>query len=727
MPALHSNHHAISSEMLAHGTFRDFDTTTLEELKASYTSCVKALALNQSYSIGDKTLTRIDQPLALDTLREINAELRRRADALSTGVATRTTRVFHPDFSGAENGGGVSESAAVTPAEDGEADEFLLARENHTGEQAISTITGLQSALDELVGSVGFSGAWSDITGKPSTFTPSAHTHPSSDITDLGSSLNLKANLASPTFTGTPSAPTAPPGTNTTQLATTAFVAASVTETVLDVRNYGAVINGTTDDYTAIQAALDACAAAGGGTVYLPPGTYRCSNVLAVGSYTTLVGAGDSSVIKMSGTPAKVIGGVSVNAAIAAVATVGVRIRDLKVDMRTNSVSVNGIQVGEYGASSRSSRTRIERCSVLGFDTHQYLIYGKICDDLGVSDCYSEGLAASIPSSDCAGIEFFGVDSGFIRNCKTKNTNVGIIVKSETGLSGSACTGIAISDNDIRNVISGIILSSTTGGDVIDISLTGNKVYNATTSSARSIKLECVSGVSIRNINIIGNDLRETGRVLLDVYLATGALSEGIAISGNSLYSSTNCDNYANFFQCNGVTFSNNRMAGGGGYYGATFNACTKVSFTKNAIVGSRRRAIHVQSACVDLAIEDNEFIGYDSTNAGDNGVVVDSGTPSTRVRVNRNFFAPTTANLNAAASLLGAQSGSQCLDNSLGFTSSRTQFANDSSTLSRRQVTAAPAGASAFGDRGDWFVASGFEYRCVADNTWQRVAIATF
>lgn len=37
----------------------------------------------------------------------------------------------------------------------------------------------------------------------------------------------LKANLASPTFTGVPAAPTASPGTNTTQLATAAFVAAA--------------------------------------------------------------------------------------------------------------------------------------------------------------------------------------------------------------------------------------------------------------------------------------------------------------------------------------------------------------------------------------------------------------------------------------------------------------------------------------------------------------------
>lgn len=40
--------------------------------------------------------------------------------------------------------------------------------------------------------------------------------------------LNLKANIASPTFTGVPAAPTPAAGTNTTQVATTAFVTAAV-------------------------------------------------------------------------------------------------------------------------------------------------------------------------------------------------------------------------------------------------------------------------------------------------------------------------------------------------------------------------------------------------------------------------------------------------------------------------------------------------------------------
>ena len=44
---------------------------------------------------------------------------------------------------------------------------------------------------------------------------------------DLTDTFGAKGNLASPTFTGTPAAPTATAGTNTTQLATTAFVLAN--------------------------------------------------------------------------------------------------------------------------------------------------------------------------------------------------------------------------------------------------------------------------------------------------------------------------------------------------------------------------------------------------------------------------------------------------------------------------------------------------------------------
>ena len=49
------------------------------------------------------------------------------------------------------------------------------------------------------------------------------------EFNNLAVAVATKADIISPTFSGTPAAPTATAGTNTTQLATTAFVAASAT------------------------------------------------------------------------------------------------------------------------------------------------------------------------------------------------------------------------------------------------------------------------------------------------------------------------------------------------------------------------------------------------------------------------------------------------------------------------------------------------------------------
>ncbi len=63
-------------------------------------------------------------------------------------------------------------------------------------------------------------GAWGTITGTLS------------NQTDLQTALNLKANLASPALTGTPTTPTAAGGTNTTQIASTAFVRSEISALV---------------------------------------------------------------------------------------------------------------------------------------------------------------------------------------------------------------------------------------------------------------------------------------------------------------------------------------------------------------------------------------------------------------------------------------------------------------------------------------------------------------
>ncbi|MFB6846198.1 right-handed parallel beta-helix repeat-containing protein [Streptomyces sp. NPDC056373] len=79
------------------------------------------------------------------------------------------------------------------------------------------------------------------------------------------------------------------------------ITAASTSPGVFNVANYGAVGNGTTDDTAAIQAALDAAYAAGGGTVVFPGGkTYAISTFLAVRARTTIWAYG--ATIKAIGT-----------------------------------------------------------------------------------------------------------------------------------------------------------------------------------------------------------------------------------------------------------------------------------------------------------------------------------------------------------------------------------------------------------------------------------------
>ena len=61
------------------------------------------------------------------------------------------------------------------------------------------------------------------------------------------------------------------------------------------VRAFGAVGDGTTDDTTALQAAIDAASAAGGGTVFLSAGFYKITTALSVTSNVSFLGAGPSA------------------------------------------------------------------------------------------------------------------------------------------------------------------------------------------------------------------------------------------------------------------------------------------------------------------------------------------------------------------------------------------------------------------------------------------------
>lgn len=65
------------------------------------------------------------------------------------------------------------------------------------------------------------------------------------------------------------------------------------------VRDFGAVGNGIADDTAAFQGVINACAAAGGGVVYVPSGTYAITQITISGQASVqLMGAGMSSIVK---------------------------------------------------------------------------------------------------------------------------------------------------------------------------------------------------------------------------------------------------------------------------------------------------------------------------------------------------------------------------------------------------------------------------------------------
>jgi hypothetical protein len=94
----------------------------------------------------------------------------------------------------------------------------------------ITTALGLKApiASPTFTGTVG--GITKDMVGLANVDNTTDALKPVSTATQTA--LDLKANLASPTLTGTPLAPTATTGTNTTQIATTAFVKTAIDTSV---------------------------------------------------------------------------------------------------------------------------------------------------------------------------------------------------------------------------------------------------------------------------------------------------------------------------------------------------------------------------------------------------------------------------------------------------------------------------------------------------------------
>jgi hypothetical protein len=105
-----------------------------------------------------------------------------------------------------------------------------------SGDTLVASIAGAAVAADFFALQNNVDQATSSVLGLVKLYTNLSASNTDGSVTQaaLVTALALLAPLASPAFTGTPTAPTAPEGTNTTQIATTEFVHKELNRTYLN-------------------------------------------------------------------------------------------------------------------------------------------------------------------------------------------------------------------------------------------------------------------------------------------------------------------------------------------------------------------------------------------------------------------------------------------------------------------------------------------------------------
>lgn len=347
---------------------------------------------------------------------------------------------------------------------------------------------------------------------------------------------------------------------------------------VLNVKDFGARGDGTTDDTAAIQRALDAIPA-GGATVHFPTGTYLVS--ITAGNPTlgialmlnrqgvTLTGNGiDASVIKLaSGQPdyrAILADGTSNGTTNLS----GLTVRNLTWDQNSAGNVITDVS---EGSPLRTGWSRfVIRCNVANRFTVSDCRFTN-CDNINtiianssavhnviIRDCLFDNTGANSPSHDHSSIythaskvtiksnTFIGTGvsartaietHGEIQNVRD-NRSIGFFCLANITGVAATTVGVVVEGNIGRGVGSGIKLWSrlytgnTSGYGLEDVLLQGNLLevdfdaWASVVSYKTGIALDVESDLPVRNVAIRDNIIRY--KSFSTVPIATDNLSAGI-------------------------------------------------------------------------------------------------------------------------------------------------------------------------------------------------------
>ena len=270
-------------------------------------------------------------------------------------------------------------------------------------------------------------------------------------------------------------------------------------EILYDVRDYGAKADDMTLCTTSIQKAIDACSESGGGTVYLPPGTFRSGTIYLKSGVTlrldpacTLLGSKD-----LKDYPPTVQAFRSY--------TDNYTDKSLIYAEKAERIAITGGgAIDGQGASFkgpykvRPYLMRIIQCrnvtvkDVTLKNSPMWVQHYLACDDVRVTGV----TVRSVVNHNNDGINIDSCHRFIVSNCNIESGDDAIVLKST---SARVCRDVAVSNCVLSTRCNALKMGTESNGGFQNVSITGCAIYN---TRLAGIALEIVDGGTMDRVVI---------------------------------------------------------------------------------------------------------------------------------------------------------------------------------------------------------------------------------
>ena len=409
------------------------------------------------------------------------------------------------------------------------------------------------------------------------------------------------------------------------------YVPDPVTSFVANVRDsaYGAVGDGVSDDTAAIQKAIDAVSAAGGGIVDIPAGNYRINTLYQTGkSYekaglvlksNIIVRINDSAVLEAIPNGERsyqmfsithvdnvhIIGGTLIGDRDHHTSSIGETGYGVRITDATNVV-IENLHASEFWGDGL----------FLGEDSKNITIYNVVCDHnrrQGMSIVGGQNVkilnskfnhSDGTPPKSGIDIEPEGdlpvVKDVEIRNCEFSGSSTGFVVGNH--YSNSVAANITFADNIVRDNRTGINLVGLQGGKII-----GNTVYHDQSTEndthwgirLRNSGVHATSNVTVSGNTIYGaNIIDSTGEsnTIQDNIFKAAVYIRGIAHAGKTLNAKVYDGDYGDLHVHNVVLVPASAISSYQWYAdGTAISGATQSSYVPTASDSGKKLTVQVQ------------------------------------------------------------------------------------------------------------------------------------